>query len=387
MTVSTTNPMGLYAVSLAGYFWQIIFVIAFFVGFLSFKNDNSAKFTEPVLPILRSWFFYSVVSIGIVIVLSMYNFKSQVMALSEMDSAYIRKDFFEVMFAGNPFLLYTYYLFLYPLYFFLMSIVSFCILCRRNWKCILFCSMYLFPFMSLSEGRLAYMIFAIYLLFAFIVYKRIDGVSFHINKKVYGLGAVVLVGIYFFMASVTANRIGSDDLKDGANELNSTIVSYSVLPMRTFDYAINNNYMTKSGGPHWGRASLCGFDFLLSSFAKRIGVNYSSVRDDTNGLLQNNAVPVGSSSSANYSFTAAIYPYMDFGYWGIIVIPFLFGVFCKKQMQKLLKCFSIYSYALCGFLFFVVLHTPFSWYFNKLFTVPYIIFLIIMHKRQCLKRY
>lgn len=378
--VSTFNPFGLYNVSVYSYILQIIFILSVVIGFSCQKYYDEGRYSNYSISLFGSKTFKVVVAIGIVIVLSMYRFKSQIMSLNDMDSGYFRMDFFEIMFSENPMLLYTYYLFLYPLYFFLMSLVSYSIFFDRNWIRILYYMLYLLPFMSLGEGRMAYMIFGIYLLFSFYIYLE-QNATFKISKRIYIIGLLMVATLYLFMAQVTSNRVGTGTFKEGANELNSTIVSYSVLPMRTFDYAVNNDYINKSGGYHLGRASICGFDFLLSSFGKRVGIKFQSVREDTNGLLQNVPVPVSSSLNANYSFTAAIYPYFDFGFIGIIIVPFIFGLFCKNSLIKMQKQFNIYSFALCGFLFFILLHTPFSWYFNKLFTIPYIAFLCYMSSK------
>lgn len=380
LCISTINPFGLYNVSVISYILQILFVVSVVTGFSIQKNHYEVINQNNSITLLGSKTFNVIVAIGIVIVLAMYRFKSQVMSFNDMESGYFRMDFFEIMFSGKPLLLYAYYLFLYPLFFFLMSLVSYSIFFDRQWKRILLYFLYLLPFMSLGEGRMAYMILCIYLLFSFYIYVQQNSIH-KISKRIYVIGFLMSLTLYIFMAQVTSKRVGSGSLMEGINELNSTVVSYSILPMRTFDYAINHDYINKSGGYHFGRASFCGFDYLLSSLCKRVGIEFQSVREDTNGLLQNEPVQISSSHNANYSFTAAIYPYFDFGYIGIVIIPFIFGFFCKRRLIEMQKRFNIYSFALCGFLFFILLHTPFSWYFNKLFTIPYIAFLCYMSSK------
>ena len=179
------------------------------------------------------------------------------------------------------------------------------------------------------------------------------------------------------MANITANR-KNVSFEEGTRSLNETFLSYSVWPFRAFDYALSHDYIGKAGGYQYGRASFCGMDFLLSSFLKRFGIKYQSSREITNGYLQGTQIAISKDKTMNYSYTNAIYHYYDFGVIGIIIFPFLFGLFCRYVIKRFYKERSLSLLAILTFLYFIAMHTVFSWYFNKPFTLLYIILLLIV---------
>ena len=266
-------------------------------------------------------------------------------------------------------------MFLFPLYYFLISVVCYCLFFYRKWWIIIGSLLYLLPFMSLNEGRMHYMGFALILLFDFFLYRSNRSKVFRTPRNVKYFSVLGFVALYLFMAHATANRLDKDSLLDGVSELNKSFIIYSISPFRAFDYAINNNYVELAGGYQYGLASICGFDYVISTLLKKIGIEYTSSRTITNSYLQNNSVVVGPDQEINYAFTNAIYHYYDFGALGIVIMPFIFGCICRSTIMRFSHEGTFYLHAACTFLFFIMSHMVFSWYFNKLFTIPYLLFL------------
>lgn len=378
--MSSFDPYGFNHVSFSTYLILFLNVSTFLFGFTSYHFCNKVADKDlDIEKLVKTKVYNLVVIIGIVFVISLVTTKQSVMAYNSYDTSLFRADFFEVLFQGNALLLYGYYLFLYPLYFFLMSVVAYCLFFYRDWKVILMALIYVVLFMSLSEGRLQYMNFALVLLFDFWLYRSRNK-GFKIGKSVKIFGVMGVIGLYLMMAYTTQMRLSKNSFSEGVKELNETFVTYSIAPFRAFDYAMNNDYIEKAGGYKLGRASICGFDYLVSSLLKRVGIKYVSVRTETNDYLQNNAISIGADHTVNYSYTNAMYHYYDFGILGILIIPFIFGYFCRNVIHSFCNYNTIYLHAACTFLFFVVMHMVFSWYFNKLFAIPYLLFLMLKKK-------
>ena len=376
LVISSFNPYNLYEVSNYAIFLLLLNVISFITGFLVVKEKVSAEISKiDIQNIVSSKLFKIVLLIGISLVFSLFFAKQRIMQYYDYETALFRADFFEILFEGNALLLYGYYMFLFPLYYFLISVVCYCLFFYRKWWIIIGSLLYLLPFMSLNEGRMHYMGFALILLFDFFLYRSNRSKVFRTPRKVKYFSVLGFVALYLFMAHATANRLDKDSLLDGVSELNKSFIIYSISPFRAFDYAINNNYVELAGGYQYGLASICGFDYVISTLLKKIGIEYTSSRTITNSYLQNNSVVVGPDQEINYAFTNAIYHYYDFGALGIVIMPFIFGCICRSTIMRFSHEGTFYLHAACTFLFFIMSHMVFSWYFNKLFTIPYLLFL------------
>lgn len=384
LIVSCFNPYGLFPVSDFTYAILILNVTSFVFGF-SFGRSKGFLSKTPfnIEKITNNYFFNTIVIIGIVCVLFLCIFKQQYMSFSEDSSARFRADFFEVLFEGNFLLLCAYYLFLFPLYYFLLTIVCYMLICKRNWKVALY-ALYLLPFMSLGEGRSEFFIAGLTLVLICVVCKEKSCLKIDFRT---GL-AVLLVccTIFVGMVKVTSNR-SEIDFNEASKQLSKTFITYSTGPFRLLDYAFNHDYINQAGGLKYGRASLCGLDFLIQRFFSRLGVEYEPVKYTTNDVLQTTWVQVGSEITYNYAYTNVIYHYYDFGIIGVLLFPAFFGLFCKSMIMKFYRLDNIFMLALISFLFLIAIQTPFSWYFNKLFTVPYILTLLIISNRKGEKIY
>lgn len=381
LSISCLNPYDLYNVSFETYFTMSLNVVFFLCGFLSvrIRANDGARYDLPIESLLASKTFNFLLYIGIAFSWSLFFTKKSIVGVNDYDESLFRADFFELMFENNAGMLYAYYLFLHPLFFFLMSLVSYMLFFQRKWSTIILSLLFIVPFISLSSGRQHYVTFALMLFLTFVLYK-ISLANYRISKKIYAFGTVTVLGLYMIMASLTSNRAGTS-LREGADELNYSFVTYSINPFRTYDYAISHDYVKTAGGYKYGRASFCGADHLVSSLLKRVGINYKSVRSDTNDYLQNNPVQTGVNSRANYCYTAVMYYFYDFGYIGVVLFPLLFGFFCRKVISWFSRYKTFYSYALLLFVFYIAIHSVFSWYFNKLYTLPYIIILYCLRKK------
>ncbi len=373
---SFLNPYGLYEVSDKAYFYLLLNVISFVVGFIALRIDKDYRNRElSIDKIIQHPIFLAIVIIGIVEALVLFSTRLSVLSYIDDDHTTYRADFIELVFEGNALLLYSYYLFLFPLYFFLLTLVSYMILFYRKWKLIFFFLLYLIPFMMLSEGRSQFLTFGLIMLIIYAIFGEK-----HRKLKVKDISLITLAAIliYASMANITANR-QKVSFDEGTSLLNETFISYSIWPFRAFDYALSHDYIEKAGGYQYGRASFCGMDFLVSSFLKRFGIRYQSSRDITNGYLQGTQVPIAKDRTMNYAYTNAMYHYYDFGVIGIVIFPFMFGLFCRFIIKKYYTDKSLSLLAILSFLYFIAMHTVFSWYFNKPFTLLYILILLIVN--------
>lgn len=382
LLLSCTNLYGMYQVSDETYALLLLNVISFVIGFLCVKIivKREAISNVNLVKIVNSKFLKVGVFVGIIVVFFLIRVKQTALAYIDNDYALFRKDFFELIFKDKPILLYIYYLYLYPLYYFLSAVIANMLFSYRKWLLIIFFSLYVIPFMTLGEGRSQFLILGLFVLLNYFIYNN-GSIKVRHRLKYIVFSIIGVFMLYVMMANTTANR-QKLSLKEGMDNLNKSFIIYSVGSFRAFDNAITRSNTQKPIETLYGRASFCGFDYLLSSLMKRVGVEFESSREITNSYFQNTKIRIGRDTMINYSYTNAIYHYYDFGIWGIFFFPFLFGIFCRYIIKKFYSDSSLWLLALLSFIYFISMHTIFSWYFNKLFTVPYIAFLLFMNKRR-----
>ena len=282
---------------------------------------------------LRSKFFCVLYIICFLVIIYLVATQWRLLLL-QGGAANLKLDLFELIFNNNSALYAFYRLVVFP--FFFLSCVFFPVYIfnkgNRLITIYLFAFIVLFAFIGGKKGYFSTIIEYLVVVFFLIQYKSI---KWNITKHVkYFSIASVVIGFLFlggaYMASLSGGVEGSRDAIKQSSQANlNYFIIYNVGPFRAFEYGLNNDYLTKSGGYSLGRNFIGGtIDYYGSAILQKAGIPIKRVQDGGMVLMQNNRINIGKDSTFNYSYTALMYFYLDFGFLGIVILPFFFGRFC-----------------------------------------------------------
>ena len=125
-----------------------------------------------------------------------------------------------------------------------------------------------------------------------------------------------VVGILMFIAmalqtgfrSTGTYSLTGDDFTESIISMGETFGVYSVIPIRLFDYALNNYYFDKFGGAKYGRASVAGFDGIATGVIRRFsGIEIESTLEIVDYLQDNEIYIIPGNHPYNYCYTALIF--------------------------------------------------------------------------------
>ena len=396
--VSTFNPFGLYDVSSYVYLLLILNVCCFAFGFVSkndAKNQKRAEiFDFGIENLLESKIY--LISILFSITVTWYLTYNQRSVVAIYNLGYLRENFYVLMFEGKPLLAFIYVNLLQPAYEFALFLLCYLLVYKRNIKHIILLSLFIVPFMFISGGRTRAMMIVFY--FAFIVLgnnlfnKAKETNSFLSLKFKHILGVSIIFLFLFLLFSYTSVlRLGAEELDKesmsaGIEKSATQICTYCTGSFRAFQYSLEHDYLNEIGGLKFGRATFGGLESFLERIIRHLlGIQMPNVTEQTVNMLQTNEITVGSGvqSSFNYAYTNLIYNYCDFGVFGILLFPFLFGRFFKRFLDFAWNYPSIYSLALVAYLFEIGIYSVFSLLTaTDPASIPYIILLIMLSKKN-----
>lgn len=388
LTMSTFNPYGLYAVSNETYFILMLNVSGFILGFSAVKigrevylGKNAYVCYESVSNFLVSKKYLFVLLIGIVLagmILNKYIYAATYLMLN-IDSSI---EFMVEDKSGLDYFFYTF--FAAPLFYSSNVILAYSLIYNRKFFYDFFSYLYILVFASIGGGRVGFLIVVI----AFVFVLFMGGLRVDFKKLL--LPFIILFSlIYVVMSYLTAFRRGLleftlDNILDGASKLNENFVTYLTLPFRLFDYSIQKDYLSQLGGFHYGLVSFDGIDRYAKLFLRLFSIDIPTIYEKTTLMFQDTWICVSKDLIVNYAYTNAVYHYLDFGIVGVFFIPFAFSAFFRWIVKMFYIQKSTLVLCLMFYLFFILIHTIFSWHINKVYSLG---FIIVMTFFICKNRY
>lgn len=381
LTLSTFNPYGLYPVSAKTYLILILNVFSFTLGFTILRIDKKDYFKKNgefcKENIVR--FINNKTVITFIILAILLSIKTMIEYFSVLSYLNFNRDdtleVFKENLSSTENILIN--LILPPLFYSLNAILAYLIVYNRKYDKILIVSTYIIIYSSIGGGRVTFLIIGIALLL----------ISFMVNKIKITLQSISLILLiititYLSMSYMTALRYGYYEfsmytLNIGMKMLNEHFVTYLTIPFRLLDYALYENYLEKLGGYHYGIVSLDGINRYLKIILERFSVDIPAIYEKTTDFFQDNWVLVGNGRPANYAYTNIIYHYLDFGILGVIIFPFCFSILLRWTIKMFYKQGSVSSFCLLFYLFFVFVHTVFSWHLNKAYSLGFILLMVL----------
>lgn len=277
----------------------------------------------------------------------------------------------------------SFFSFIYP---WLIPIVRvlFCysILYKRNlYTVILF--VLLFGYSSLSFGRMMYII-AIMPVILIIGFFQVREKRIEISKKqrVFFLG--LLIALFAALSFISTLRMGAledSSMNEGTEMVVTQITDYSSGAIVGFDAALKDNYVDKVGGYKYGMVTLWPFVFPFTAISHVMG-GYQYATGDwayTSDYIERAYPKVRSDGGTwNGLFTWNVLFYNDFGFVGIVLFNFLFGLLMRFCIKKVYENQSFLSVVICSIFFIITVLSPTKlWGYENLFGVVLFIFIFV----------
>lgn len=382
LTMSTFNPYGLYAVSDEAYCLLLLNVAGFILGFSAVKigsdvyqGKNAYVCYESVSNFLVSKKYLFMLLIGIVLcgmILNKYFYELAYSTVSRTEAMEgVREDLMSLD--------YMFYSFLgAPLFYSSNVILAYSLVYARKPLRDLLVFLYILIFALIGGGRAGFLIIVIAIVFVLFI----GGTQMKFRKLTLPL-LICVFPVYVLMAYLTAFRQGIfeftiESLMEGASGLNENFVTYLTLPFRLFDYALHHDYLSQVGGYHYGLISFDGINRYMRLLLRLFSIDIPAITEKTTAMFQDTWIAIGKDIISNYAYTNAIYHYLDFGIFGVFLIPFSFSAFFRWIIKKFYLRGSVVGMCLMFYLYYVLMHAVFSWHINKLYSLAFIVLMTVL---------
>ena len=165
-----------------------------------------------------------------------------------------------------------------------------------------------------------------------------------------------------------SNYIDSNDGIDTKVEATSkAMLSYAVGPISAFDYAVNNNYLERIGGYKYGGLTLAAPELFVYIILNKCGFRYEKSLDSLVCIKQDEYINVGDESYWNALYTSLLFYYLDLGWLGIVLFPFLFGLIIRFLIKKFYCTNSVCIFIILAFVFHGILRAVTDYNFVDVF--------------------
>lgn len=397
LSISLLNPYGLYPVSIETYLIMLLNVWAFVLGYSvirikkvnMFKGDKQSYLAASINHLCHNRYFLISILIGLYVCYWNYTQFSSYLSLVDEDRL---EAVSHALSRSSSLQSFVTIFFLPAFYEILLIVFSYLLVYQRERRLLVLFFLFLLLYSLFGGGRQSFFNIVIAFYFLLFVSKELVhpiSVRFRFPRWIYVMVLVLGVGSWVMMSWMTAARSGKvewnwNNYLVGSEKLQSSFVTYSTLPFRLFDYGIHNEakYLDAIGGYQFGLASLDGLNRYAYIILKRFGITIDLVTEKTTALLQDTWVHTAPDKVSNYAYTSAFYHYLDFGVLGILGFSLLFGMFVRTSIRQLYRMPSWSAYCLSFYLFYVALHSVFTWHLNKPFSLGFIIILSYLSYRR-----
>ena len=239
-----------------------------------------------------------------------------------------------------------------PLTVIVLPLFAYKIYYSRDWFTYLML-IFLFTVSGLSGGRNAYV--RIVAVLAFVLFFLFDSIKSKKKLLLYSiLTAFILFSVLSFISAARSGMIGfdSDSLETGKDVTLEQLVTYSSGPIAAFDYSIANNYVEMVGGYKHGRLTLTSLDRTMCFFLRKLGFHAEEAMNSVGELKQNYWIQLGG-VRFNALYTSCFIYYLDFGVWGVLILPFILGYIFRKILLNLYRHNTLSLLILMSWFFWV----------------------------------
>ncbi len=396
---SCFHPFGMHSIQDYTYFLLLLGMISFFLGMVTVQrvyrlsptvNDNinlfisnSALARNPICLFLFTFCTFFLIKFALNTLVAANN-----QGAGLMDPDLRMKKIFEGKASAS--LLYMYVII--PLFYSSLCILFVSLFSKRTKRPYLFYILaipFIIAYSVVAGGRNIFVIILIYL-FVTAICIRATRKKLNIPFKWTKYCIVLIFLAMIAMSLQTGYRktgkyeISEDSIGEQLQEMSELFASYSLIPIKLFDIALEHDVPDELDAFWFGRATIAGTDEVLCGLYRRIIGTQPESSAIITTYVQNTWVPnvlPDTGNLYNYCYTAVFYNYMDFGVLGVIIIPFFMGFIFRYYIYQFYKYRSLPALMLVCFGFFMMVHSLFQCYFVKNWSLVYCVLLAIWQYR------
>ena len=397
--LSSFDPLGFYPVSLYAYSLSILSIVFFSIGFVSFRIDFAEISKIGKISSRKTFKLfvsenakYKVVLIFLCI--CMLYFTNKYMSLlsnnTAIESRLIR---YNISFFGNSVWVGLFYnIILTSFFYFSVFVVSGYLFVKKNTFVFILTLLYVLMYSFVGSGREPVFFLLFNLLFCMFLFKTIKCESVFASKIIsfnykFVLSVFVLVvGLLLFLSGLRENvDVWSlETIYKVSESLLRTILAYLLGPIRAFDYIIHSNYyLDKLGYPWYGLAVFSGLNEYLYLFLRFFGLDIGVSSSRIIGYVQEMQLTVSPDILYfNYTFTAFLTCYLDYGILSVILYPLIGGILFRYAISELYRCATFPLLAMICYLFYMSIFSFATLVLVQTTPWFYLLFLFFLHKSK-----
>ena len=379
--ISIINPFNLYDVELITYFYLLLFIIFFSIGFLlvarriqSSKDDFESKIiVNKSIPIIINIF------VSVILLYFLFKYNSLLIILGVLEARNIKFEIGLLFSNTFEYLLFSVIISSIVYLSFLLSTVNY----LKNKKitgffAISIINILLYSYIGL--GRMAIFETGIFLILAFIFSKIFILFKLKIWHKIsFLLLAIFAIGS---IMNITTKRLNSTLTEKGIiDTLLFTLEQGAVYftgPISAFNHFISLR-VPENTGYTFGSSTFGGIDYFIGMVFSYIGYPYQTANDKTGSFTQP-AIQIGNDHTFNAFYTGLMNFYMDFGYFGIIVFSLIFGFTLGLIWNKYLKNGNAYTLSLLIFICYTGIVSEYRLPYSSISTWVILITLLMLNR-------
>ncbi len=342
-------------------------VLTFFIGFKLVKIKNKcdiqilhSSLDEQLDALTSSKVFKVVLIAAFIYVSSMFAIFYQEVAVANA-LVDVRNDFYSGELLGSGFSFLNVY-FLIPFQGFVLAIFGYMSFYKRNWIWGV-SGVYIIMYSLLSAGRNEIVNILLILVFFALCVGKLSTTK---KSKNYIVFVLMILATYFTMGLLTGNRSGiaqgNTTLSEGLSETNTHVIAYLGGPVVAFDHALNSNLLNECGGYQLGAMTFAAIDeivFMGETVLRKIVETPPRARaiSEIGIYLHDNYIDIGTPWRWNALYTSCLYYYLDFGIFGVLFLPFIFGILVRLSVKWVYQYRSFLMIVILSIVFYTLVNT------------------------------
>jgi oligosaccharide repeat unit polymerase len=368
LSISTLNLLGMYPVSSRAYFLLLMNVFFFTCGYISYTGRSSIKGLIRDYSVLFENYnrkirhnFGAKFWLLLLVVYLFYYYVKYNSAVIEMGAAEARNlRYYVGRVFGSTFEVLFYNYLVEALAIMLLVLIAYSIVLGSVKNVVFLLAVIGFGLFALiGAGRTVIINAGLFIIILVVSrniinppgrqidYSRRDNLGLYEIKRKRLVYQVIISTIIMvsYAVYITARRmqiyeIDSETILIAGREFANQVLTYAIGSFRMLDYSLNNPDLF---GFHFGRLTLAGVDEFFGYALRAMGYDYP-VLNSLIGAITQEQINIGS-GYFNALYTCAFRFYYDFGYAGVMVLPFIFGMIVRKSIVMFvsLPCISTLS--------------------------------------------
>lgn len=361
-------------------FTLLLLSLAMFVsGFMLLKRSKSettmstVELKQLLDTFIDSKTFLFLLVIATITSLSYFSIMQSALAYTNSLSE-VREMYFDGSMFGNRYVWLNYF-FLEPMHYICLPLFGYMLLFRRNWKFLLI-TVFLLSYVSLGGGRFGYLRMAFGVLF--ILFCMFNDI--HLKAKQWIILILSLCSFIYIVGMVTSARSSGNE--SVAQEAVSGFTNYLCGSLSALDYAINYDYIDQLGGYQLGKLTFSSIDGIFKYANMLLGFNYDDSLARLVEMKQNTTISIGDGKSWNALYTGVLFYWLDGGFLGCIIFPFILGMLFRFIVRQFYRFRTWPFFVLVAMFYQINMHMVSDFKFTSPFTLIVVVLLYIIGKKR-----